>query len=76
MRAVLKVISCLYIMFTAMEKYGTFLALKHLHDECKLKITKMIHDDDSSVRSLIQKVFIDIEEQLCVGKMAICKSNI
>ncbi len=52
----------------AMEKYGTFLALKHLQDDCKLKVTKLIHDDDASVRSLIQKVFIDIEEQLCVSK--------
>lgn len=52
-----------------MEKYGTFLGLKHLQDNCKLKVTKLIHDDDSSVRSLINNVFFDIEEQLCVGRV-------
>ena len=50
-----------------MEKYGNFLGLKHLQDECKLKVTKLIHDDDAAVRSLIHQVWIDIEEQLCVG---------
>lgn len=58
-----------------MEKYGVFLALKHLQDDCKLKVTKLIHDDDASVRSLIQKVFIDIEEQLCVGKRITFQSD-
>lgn len=52
---------------TAMEKYGVFLGLKFLQEECALKVTKLIHDDDASVRSMIHKVFTDIEEQLCVG---------
>jgi hypothetical protein len=52
-----------------MEKYGNFLGLKYLQDDCKLKVTKLIHDDDASVRSLIHHVWIDIEEQLCVGKI-------
>lgn len=53
-----------------MEKYGNFLGLKYLQDDCKLKVTKLIHDDDASVRSLIHKVWMDIEEQLCVGKVS------
>ncbi len=59
-----------------MEKYGTFLGLRHLKDDCKLKVTKLIHDDDASVRSLIHKVFMDIEEQLCVGKFGTFTANV